>query len=88
MEKKNKTNKLKQNVVMRSFSMETVLDFGKHKGKTIKQLFDEDEELYVMWMFENIDGKWSFEIERELEWRQAESDQIGGDFIWGIDINL
>lgn len=68
--------------------METVLDFGKHKGKTIKQLFDEDEELYVMWMFENIDGKWSFEIERELEWRQAESDQIGGDFIWGIDINL
>lgn len=81
MEKKNKTNKLKQNAVMRSFSMETVLDFGKHKGKTIKQLFDEDEELYVMWMFENIDGKWSFEIERELEWRQAESDQIGGDFI-------
>lgn len=88
MEKKNKTNKLKQNVVMRSFSMETVLDFGKHKGKTIKQLFDEDEESYIMWMFENIDGKWSFEIERELEWRQAESDQIGGDFIWGIDINL
>ena len=81
MEKKNKTNKLKQNVVMRSFSMKTVLDFGKHKGKTIKQLFDEDEEFYVMWMFENIDGKWSFEIERELEWRQAESDQIGGDFI-------
>lgn len=85
MEKKNKTNKLKQNVVMRSFSMETVLDFGKRKGKTIKQLFDEDEELYVMWMFENIDGKWSFEIERELEWRQAESDQIGRDFMWGID---
>ena len=88
MNKKNKTNKLKQNAVMRSFSMETVLDFGKHKGKTIKQLFDEDEELYVMWMFENIDGKWSFEIERELEWRQAESDQIGRDFMWGIDINL
>lgn len=87
MEKKNKTNKLKQNAVMRSFSMETVLDFGKHKGKTIKQLFDEDEESYIMWMFENIDGKWSFEIERELEWRQAESDQIGRDFMWGIDIN-
>lgn len=85
MNKKNITKELKQNAVMRGFSMETVLDFGKHKGKTIKQLFDEDEELYVMWMFENIDVKWSSEIERELEWRQAESDQIGRDFMWGID---
>ncbi len=71
--------------VMRSFYMCTVLDFGKHKGKTIKQLFDADEESYVMWMYENIDGNWSSEIERELEWRQAESNQIGRDFMWGID---
>ena len=86
-----KTNNLPQNpplqqtAVMRSFSMDTVLDFGKHKGKTIKQLFDGDEESYVMWMFENIDGNWSGEIERELEWRQAESNQIGRDFMWGFD---
>ena len=85
MKKKNITKELKQNAVMRSFSMETVLDFGKHKGKTIKQLFDEDEESYIMWMFENIDGKWSSKIEGELECRQAESDQIGRDFMWGID---
>ena len=71
--------------VMRSFSMDTVLDFGKHRGKTIKQLFDADEDSYVMWLFENIDGNWSSEIERELEWRQAESNQIGREFMWGFD---
>jgi hypothetical protein len=56
--------------VMHSFSMQTVLEFGKHKGKSIQRLFDEDEESYIMWMFKNIDGKWSSEIEKELEWRQ------------------
>ena len=71
MSKDNENKPLKQSAVMRSFSMQTVLDFGKHKGKSIQQLFDADEESYVMWMFENIDGKWSSEIERELEWRQA-----------------
>ena len=85
MSKKNETKPLKQSAVMRSFSMDTVLDFGKHKGKSIKELFDADEESYVMWMFENIDGNWSGEIERELEWRQAESNQIGRDFMWGVD---
>ena len=69
----------------RKFTMETILDFGKHKGKSIKQLFDEDEESYIMWMFENIFGNWSTEIEHELEWRQAESEQLGRDFMWGID---
>lgn len=76
---------LKQPAVMRSFSMQTVLDFGKHKGKSIQQLFDEDEESYIMWMFENIDGKWSCEIERELEWRQAESEDLKREFSWGQD---
>lgn len=85
MSKENETKPLKQPAVMRSFSMQTVLEFGKYKGKSIQQLFDEDEESYVMWMFENIDGKWSSEIERELEWRQAESNQIGRDFMWGQD---
>lgn len=84
-ELKNENSALKQPAVMRSFSMQTVLEFGKHKGKSIQQLFDEDEESYIMWMFENIDGKWSSEIERELEWRQAESNQIGRDFMWGMD---
>lgn len=68
-----------------NFTKETILDFGKHKGKSIKQLFDEDEESYIMWMFENIDGNWSTEIEQELEWRQAESDQLGRDFMWDIN---
>jgi hypothetical protein len=81
MSKKNETKPLKQ----RSFSIQTVLDFGKHKGKSIQQLFDEDEESYVMWMFENIDGKWSSEIERELEWRQAESEELKREFTWGQD---
>lgn len=85
MSKKNETKPLKQPTVMRSFSMKTVLEFGKHKGKSIQQLFDEDEESYVMWMFENVEGKWSCEIERELEWRQAESNQIGRDFMWSFD---
>lgn len=85
MSKKNETKPLKQPDVMRSFSMDTVLDFGKHKGKSIKELFNADEESYIMWMFENIDGNWSGEIERELEWRQAESNQIGRDFMWGLD---
>jgi len=84
MSKKNETKPLKHPAVVRSFSMDTVIDFGKHKGKSIKQLFDEDEESYVMWMFENIEGNWSGEIERELEWRQAESNQIGRDFMWGL----
>lgn len=70
---------------VRNFSMQTVLEFGKHKGKSIQQLFDEDEEPYVMWMFENIDGKWSSEIERELEWRQAESEDLKREFSWGQD---
>lgn len=64
------------------FEMETILSFGKHKGKSIKDLFNEDEESYIMWMFENIDGKWSPEIERELEWRLAESSQLKMDHIW------
>ena len=85
MSKKNENKPLKQPAVMRSFSMNTVLDFGKHKGKSIKELFDADEESYIMWMFEAIDGNWSGEIERELEWRQAESNQIGRDFMWGVD---
>lgn len=85
MSKKNETKPLKQPAVMRSFSMQTVLDFGKHKGKSIQQLFDDDEESYVMWMFENIDGKWSSEIERELEWRQAESEDLKREFSWGQD---
>jgi hypothetical protein len=85
MSKKNETKPLKQPAVMRSFSMDTVIGFGKHKGKSIKQLFDADDESYVMWMFENIEGNWSGEIERELEWRQAESNQIGRDFMWGLD---
>ena len=88
--KEQKSNKAQNSVlhkadVMRSFSMNTVLDFGKHKGKSIKELFDADEESYIMWMFENIDGNWSSEIERELECRQAESNQIGRDFMWGFD---
>jgi hypothetical protein len=85
MSKKNETKPLKQPAVMRSFSMDTVLDFGKHKGKSIKELFDADEESYVMWMFENIEGNWAGEIERELEWRQAESNQIGREIMWGFD---
>lgn len=84
---KNETKPLKQPAVMRSFSMQTVLDFGKHKGKSIQQLFDEDEESYVMWMFENIDGKWSSEIERELEWRQAESENLKREF-FGVRIKI
>lgn len=68
-----------------NFTMETILNFGKHQGKSIKQLFNEDQESYIMWMFEKIDGNWATEIERELEWRQAESYQIGRDFMWGID---
>lgn len=85
MSKENENKPLKQHVVMRSFSMDTVLCFGKNKGKSIKQLFDADDERYVMWMFENIEGNWSGEIERELEWRKAESNQIGRDFMWGLD---
>ena len=68
---------------MRNFSMNTVLNFGKHKGKTIKQLFDADEDIYIMWMFENIEGDWSGEIEKELEWRQAESEDLKRMYIWG-----
>jgi hypothetical protein len=82
---KNKTQPSCLGAIMRSFSMDTVLDFGKHRGKTIKQLFDADEDSYVMWLFENIDGNWSSEIERELECRQAESNQIGRNFMWGFD---
>lgn len=67
------------------FSMTTVLQFGKHEGKTIQQLFDENEESYIMWMFETIRGKWSTEIELELEHRRAESYDIGRDYMWGHD---
>ena len=71
--------------VRRSFSMKTVLDFGKHKGKTIKELFDADEDSYLMWVYENFDADFSKEIEQELEWRLAESNDIARSFMWGGD---
>lgn len=71
--------------VRRSFSMETVLDFGKHKGKTIKELFDADEDSYLMWIYENFDADFSKDIEQELEWRLAESNYIARSFMWGGD---
>lgn len=51
--------------------MKTVLDFGKHKGKTIKELFDADQDSYLMWMYENFHADFSKDIEQELEWRFA-----------------
>lgn len=71
--------------VRRSFSMETILDFGKHKGKTIKELFDADEDSYLMWVYENFDADFSKDIEQELEWRLAESNDIARSFMWGGD---
>jgi len=76
---------MKTNHNNRVFRMSTVLSFGKHKGKSIQQLFDEDEESYIMWMFESIDGKWSRGIERELEERQAQCNDIRRDHAWGLD---
>ena len=72
-------------VVRRSFSMGTTLDFGKYKGKTIKQLFDEDEDSYLMWVYENFDANFSKDIEKELEWRIAESNDISRSFMRGGD---
>ena len=69
--------------VRRSFSMSTVLDFGKHKGKTIKQLFDMYEDTYLMWIYENFDAAFSKDIEQELEWRLAESKDIARSYMWG-----
>jgi len=65
--------------------METILDFGKHKGKTIKQLFDEDEDNYLMWVYGNFEADFSKDIEQELECRLAESNDIARSFMWGGD---
>lgn len=35
--------------------MNTKLDFGKFKGKTIKELFDMDKENYIYWMYHKTD---------------------------------
>lgn len=67
------------------FSMKTILQFGRHKGKSIQQLFDEEEDSYVMWMFENIDGEWSSQIEREFELLQSECESLKREFIWSQD---
>jgi len=31
-----------------------VLSFGKHKGKTIKQVIDEDDYGYIVWLNDNV----------------------------------
>ena len=37
------------------------------------------------WVYENFDADFSKEIEQELEWRLAESNDIARSFMWGGD---
>lgn len=77
-------HKLKTNIMIRrNFNMETILDFGKHKNKTIKELFDADENSYLMWIYDTFDADFSKEIEQELECRMGESSDLSRSIIWG-----
>ena len=60
--------------------MNSILEFGKHKGKTIKQLFDEDEENYVKWLVENVKGNYSPTIIDEISLRDFENEELCREF--------
>jgi len=67
---------------MKKFNKNTILDFGKHQNKTIKDLFDQSEYAYIYWMIDNIPGEYSDDIIIELEHLEQENNDIRNEFIY------
>lgn len=70
----------------RFFDVDTTLDFGKHKGHAIEDIFDSDPD-YLVWIYENFeDVDWSDEAEflvtlaydREYDRKKQELQSFGG----------
>lgn len=64
---------------MKVYKMNSVLDFGKYKGKTIEQLLKEDKENYLWWMY-NSGFKLNKDIINEIEIREFENEDLRKNF--------
>lgn len=65
---------------MKIYDMDTVLNFGKHKGKIIKQLFNENEENYIFWLYYKNICEFSENVKNELNFIENENNLIINDF--------
>lgn len=52
-----------------------VFNFGKHKGKTVGEVVDEDP-TYICWVYENVS---SFPIEREIYMDCYDAEEFDAD---------
>lgn len=68
---------------MRIYDMDTELDFGKHRGKTIKELFDLEENNYVNWLHHKSSYVLSDRIVCELRLINFENEDIKRSFTLG-----
>jgi len=51
---------------MDEFSFDTVMQFGKYQGSTVRELIDE-EPSYISWLFEKETVTFDNEVIKELE---------------------
>jgi hypothetical protein len=76
---------------METYKLETVLTFGKHKGKTIRVVLENDPS-YIVWMAEELDANFSQDVliaaqkaakEQHRNWLRDNYDDTGEDDDWG-----
>ncbi len=67
-----------------TLNLKSKLNFGKHKGKTIDEVLEEDP-TYIRWCLENIDWfKLSEEDEKEVsEWTDSWDREMEDYYGWG-----
>lgn len=68
-------------IQLKVYGLNSVLEFGKYKGQTIKQVLEQNVD-YITWCLENI-NHFALDEEAELEW-----DSILDARSWDIERQL